>query len=174
MCGDTLLAKERCGPRRASEKCSRLTDWRGGLRGDRVARGWPSRVLMQHLCWSNDPKVARVVGRQHSVQCRGGDSDLHGLDLTRPGSQRIANRAFDPAGHHTWRSAILFGSGDRHRADHARGLSPGLTTNRRVHRLRDRGALARTHRSGSFHDVPPQRPTELGNPSSCGGGGKAA
>ena len=43
--------------------------------------------------------------------------------------------------------------------DHALDLSPGFAANRRAHWLRLRATRARTHRSGSFDDGPPERDT---------------
>lgn len=59
--------------------------------------------------------------------------------------------------HHARWPAILFGPGDHHGADNARGLPFGLTANKAADWFSHSAAAARTHRAGSLDDVPPEQ-----------------
>src|ERR1700676_5464897 len=75
---------------------------------------------------------------------------------------RLDNRRGDSGmaggtAHHARWPAILFGPGDHHGANNARGLPFGLTANKGAHWFSHRAAGARTNRAGSFDDVPPEQ-----------------
>jgi hypothetical protein len=61
--------------------------------GDRVARMRARTQWRQPRLGLGDPDIARASELEHPVQSGGGDGDLGGLGLVRPGAQGIADHA---------------------------------------------------------------------------------